>query len=93
MTNPQPHSSRPATPKQLSYLRDLALDRGQSFAYPASADQADREIKRLLKVKRSSRGDRRREARAVSANMQARGGAASIRSHEIGGYGSHAHWR
>ncbi|HEX3562439.1 MAG TPA: hypothetical protein VHU24_06340 [Solirubrobacterales bacterium] len=93
MTNPQPHPSNPPTTKQVNYLRDLALARGQTFAYPATFDEADREIKRLLKVKRSSRADRRREIRAISADMAERGDAASIRSHELGGYGSNAHWR
>ena len=47
MTNPQPHPSNPPTPRQISYLRDLALGRGQTFAYPETFDEADREIKRL----------------------------------------------
>ena len=92
MTNPQPHPSGPPTPRQISYLRDLALGRGQTFAYPETFEEADREIKRLLKVKRSSRADRRREARAISADMAERGDAASVRAHELGGYGSSAHW-
>jgi hypothetical protein len=93
MTNPQPHPSNPPTRKQISYLRDLALGRGQTFAYPETFDEADREIKRLLKVKRSSRADRRHEARAIGVDMAARGDAASVRAHELGGYGSSAHWR
>lgn len=93
MTNPQPHPSGPPTPRQISYLRDLALGRGQTFAYPETFDAADREIKRLLKVKRTSGADRRREARTVSADMAERGDAASVRAHELGGYGSSAHWR
>jgi hypothetical protein len=93
MTNPQSHPSDPPTPKQISYLRDLALGRGQTFAYPETFEEADREIKRLRKVKRTSPADRRREARAVSADMAGGGGAASVRSHELGGYGSSAHWR
>lgn len=92
MTNTQPHPNNPPTRKQISYLRDLALGRGQTFAYPETFDEADREIKRLLKVKRSSRADRRHEARAISADMAKRGDAASIRAHELGGYGSSAHW-
>lgn len=92
MTNPQPHSSNPPTPRQISYLRDLALGRGQTFAYPETFEEADRQIKRLLKAKRTSRADRRREARAISADMAKAGDAASVRSHELGGYGSSAHW-
>jgi len=93
MTNPQPHPSNPPTPKQISYLRDLALGRGQTFTYPATFDEADQQIKRLRKVKRTSRADRRREVRGVSADMAGRGDATSVRSHELGGYGSSAHWR
>jgi len=93
MTNPQPHPSNPPTPKQISYLRDLALGRGQTFTYPETFDEADQQIKRLRKVKRTSRADRRREVRGVSADMAGRGDAASVRSHELGGYGSSAHWR
>jgi hypothetical protein len=93
MTNPQPHSSNPPTPRQISYLRDLALGRGQTFAYPETFEEADREIKRLRKVKQTSRADRRREARAVSADMAGRGDAARVRDRELGGYGASAHWR
>jgi hypothetical protein len=93
MTNPQPHPSNPPTPKQLRYLRDLALGRGQTFAYPETFDEADRQIKRLLKVKRTSGADRRREARAISAEMaERRGDAARVRDHELGGYGSNCRW-
>lgn len=95
MTNPQPqpHSGNQPTRKQIGYLRDLALGRGQTFAYPKTFEEADREIKRLRKVKRTSRADRRREARALSADLACGGDAASVRDHELGGYGSSAHWR
>jgi hypothetical protein len=93
MTNPQPHPSNPPTPRQISYLRDLALGRGQTFAYPGTFEEADREIKRLLKVKRTNRADRRREARAISADLARGGDAASIRDRELRGYGSNAEWR
>jgi acyl-CoA reductase-like NAD-dependent aldehyde dehydrogenase len=93
MTNPQPHPSDPPTPRQLSYLRDLALGRGQTFAYPQTFEEADRQIKRLRKAKRTSAADRRREDRAVSSEMaERRGDAARFHSHELGGYGSSAHW-
>jgi hypothetical protein len=92
MTNPQPHSSNPPTTRQISYLRDLAVSRGQSFAYPSTFDEADREIKRLRKVNRTSRADRRRESQGVSAALARGGDAASVQDHEVGGYGSSAHW-
>lgn len=93
MTNPQPHPASPPTPKQLSYLRDLALGRGQSFSYPKTSAEASREIERLRKARRTSRADRRREAQAVGADMaRRRGDAASIRGNELTGYGSTATW-
>jgi len=94
MTNSQPHSSDPPTPRQLSYLRDLALGRGQSFVYPETFEEADSEIKRLLSQKRTGAAERRREMRAVRDDMATRrGDAASVRLEELGGYGSSAHWR
>lgn len=93
MTNPQPQPSNPPTPRQISYLRDLALGRGQTFVYPQTFEEADREIKRLRKLKRTSRADRRREVRAVSADMATRGDGARVRDHELRGFGSNAAWR
>lgn len=94
MTNSQPHTSSPPTPRQLSYLRDLALGRGQSFAYPETFAEADREIKRLLGAKKTSASERRRETRAVRDDMaERRGDGAGVRPEELGGYGSSAHWR
>ncbi len=93
MTNSHPQPRKP-TPKQLRYLKNLALSTGGSFAYPQSFNQADREIKRLLKVRRTSTADRRREARELSREMaERRGDAAAVRAHELGGYGSNATWR
>lgn len=92
MTNSQPQPSNPPTPRQISYLRDLALGRGRTFAYPKTFEEADRQIKRLRKVKRTSSADRRREARAISADLARGGDAASVRRDELGGYCSSAHW-
>ena len=67
---------------------------GGSFAYPQSFDQADREIKRLRRAKRTPTADRRREARELSREMaERRGDAASIRKDELAGWGSSATWR
>jgi hypothetical protein len=93
MTNSQPPPRKP-TPRQLNYLKDLALSTGGSFAYPQSFDQADREIKRLLKAKRTPTADRRREARELSREMAERSGdAAAVRADELAGWGSSATWR
>jgi hypothetical protein len=92
MTNSQPH--RKPTPGQLSYLRDLAMKTGQSFAFPQSFAAASAEIERLLGEKRMSAAERRRETRAVRADMaERRGGASAVRDEELDGYGSTAGWR
>ncbi|HVY77345.1 MAG TPA: hypothetical protein VG898_02450 [Solirubrobacterales bacterium] len=93
MSDPQPHS-KPPTPKQLRYLRDLAVSRGQSFAYPQTSAEASREIERLKKAKRTPAADRRRERRAVQRDMaEGRGDAAAVRADDVGGYGSGATWK
>ena len=38
------------TPEQMTLLRRLAAERGQTFAYPSTAREASREIRRLLKT-------------------------------------------
>jgi hypothetical protein len=43
------------TRKQLAYLRALATRTGQTFAYPRTAGQASREIRRLKAARRSPR--------------------------------------
>jgi hypothetical protein len=83
----------PPTARQLRYLRNLALQRGESFSYPASAAQASAEIRRLLARRRGSYTERRIEAEQVSREMATRGGATAVRDSEIVGYGSSAHWR
>jgi hypothetical protein len=66
---------------------------GRSFAYPKTFAAADAEIKRLRGEKRTSAAERRRETRAVRADMaERRGNAASVGLDELGGYGSTASW-
>lgn len=92
MTNSQPHLK--PTPRQLRYLKDLAIRTGGSFTYPQTFAEADAQIKRLRKRRRSSTSDRRREARQVSRDLaERRGDAASIQPSEVSGYGSSATWR
>ncbi len=83
----------PPTAKQMRFLRSLAMQRGESFAYPCSATEASAEIGRLLRRKRSSYVEREIEREQVSRDMAERGGAAAVRDSEIVGYGSSAHWR
>jgi hypothetical protein len=92
MTNSK-QDLRKATPKQHRLLRELADERGVSFTYPQSSEQASAEIKRLKGLRRMSRSDRHRETRAVREAMARRGGAASVTAAELTGYGSSAGWR
>ena len=88
-------SQRPPTKPQLRLLRDLALERGETFATPRSFAEADAEIKRLKPRRRMHRADRYREDRAVSRQMATgRGDAAAVdHDYETRGWGSSAAWR
>jgi hypothetical protein len=83
---------RKPRPKQMRLLRALADQRGESFAYPQSAAEAEAEIRRLRGRRPSSRVEKYVERRAVSRQMAACGGATAIRDSEIVGYGSSARW-
>ena len=88
-----PASQRQPSTKQLRFLRNLALQRGESFTYPATAAQASAEIERLKGRKRGSYTERCIEREQVSRDMAARGGAAAVRDPEIVDYGSSARWK
>lgn len=101
MSNHHPHhipvergSQRPPTKPQLRLLRQLALERGETFATPRSVAEAKAEIKRLLRRRAMHGADRRREDLAVSEQMAtARGGANAVdHDHETRGWGSSARW-
>jgi len=81
------------TPKQLAYLKSLAEQTGTSFTYPATSGQASAEINRLKARPRSSAADRRRDQRAVQADLQTRpDDSTAIRSSDVVGFGSSARW-
>jgi hypothetical protein len=84
---------RPPTSKQLRFLRNLAVQRGESFSYPHSAAEASAEIGRLKARPRGSYVEQRIEREQVSRDMANCGDAASVRESEIVGYGSSARWR
>jgi Protein of unknown function (DUF3072) len=95
MANSTSRQDRPATAKQLKYLRTLADRAGQTFAYPRTARQASAEIDRLLNENPSSRDERRIEHKAI-ADAIARGpeSAANVDlDSETEGFGSTATWR
>jgi hypothetical protein len=77
----------------MKYLRDLAAATGRSFTWPRTQREASEEIEALKKFRRSSRADRRRETRAIRADLaRGRGGSAAVRDDELSGYGSTASW-
>lgn len=85
-TDPRP------TPKQLRYLRSLALQRGETFAVPATKAEASREIRRLRSRKRSSKAELYHDRNEVSKGLSSSPDAARVRDDEITGYGSSATW-
>jgi hypothetical protein len=84
--------NRAPTAKQLRYLRGLAEQRGESFAYPQTAAEASAEIERLKARRPESRIDRKLDRLATSRAMAERGDSAAVAEDEIVGYGSSAHW-
>ena len=84
---------RPATARQLRYLRSLARQRGETFAYPQTSAEASAEIERLKGRRRGSLVERRVEKLAVGNQISELGDAAAVREDEVVGYGSRARWR
>ena len=91
-TNP---AELPPTARQQRYLRQLALQRGVSFAVPKTRAQASRAIDGLKRRRPEPVADRRREIRAVQDDMaRTRGDSAKvIEGVETTGYGSSATWK
>ena len=84
---------RPATRKQLAYLRVLAQRTGETFAYPTTASQASDEINRLLNRSPSTRIEQHLDRREIQAMMAERpDNATRIREDETIGHGSSAAW-
>ena len=90
----------PPTGKQLGYLRQLAIQLGQSFAYPRTSAEASAEIRRLRASQRGrdsglDRRDERRERREIQRDLQLRAGDAARvdLDREATGYGASATWR
>jgi hypothetical protein len=85
--------NRAPSTKQLRYLRGLAEQRGESFAYPQTAAEASAEIERLKSRRAGSRLDRQLDRIAISRAMAEPGDSAAVREDEVTGYGSSARWR
>ena len=84
----------PPTGRQQRYLRQLALQRGVTFAVPKTRAEASRAIDTLKRRRPDPAADRRREIRAVQDDMaRARGDRARVlEGVETTGYGSSATW-
>src|SRR3954452_21892469 len=84
----------PPTPRQQRYLRQLALQRGVTFAVPKTRAEASRAIDALRRRRPEPVADRRRETRAVQDDMaRNRGDSAKVlEGIETTGYGSSATW-
>jgi hypothetical protein len=93
--------NRPATRKQLKYLRQLADQTGTTFTPSTTVAQASGEIHRLKQLLPASRENRdvqrddaRREKREVQDDLATRpDDAVAVKPHETVGYGSNARWR
>ena len=98
MTDHHPQASHragpPPTARQQRYLRQLALQRGVTFAIPKTRADASRLIDALKRRAPEPIADRRREIRAVQDDMARRGDDARvIEELETTGYGSSATWK
>jgi len=85
---------KPASARQLNYLKALANRSGQTFTYPRTSGDASREIRRLKTVRPSSPIEVRLERLDIAAEQAAREANCDvpIRHNEIEGYGSTATW-
>ena len=85
----------PPTARQQRYLRQLALQRGVTFAVPKTRAEASRAIDALKRRRPEPVADRRREIRAVQDDMaRTRGDSAKVlEGIETTGYGSSATWK
>src|SRR4051795_8774582 len=91
----RPTAGRPPTARQQRYLRQLALQRGVTFTVPRTSAEASRLIDALKRREPEPLVDRRRELRAVQADMAAgRGDDARVREElQVIGYGAGATWK
>jgi hypothetical protein len=87
-------ASNKPTPRQMRYLRELAMQRGESFTTPRTKAQASAEIQRLKARRPTPHADARRELRQVADDMATRrGDDAQVQlDYETRGYGSSATW-
>jgi len=80
---------QPPTPKQLRYLRHLALRSGRTFATPKTKAKASQAIRQLERAPRSTRVERDLDRRGPLDGAQR---ASAIRDDELVGWGASARW-
>jgi hypothetical protein len=85
------HASAPstATPRQLAYLRSLALAIGTTFSLPRSRRQASCEIERIKELK-ASRGTHREAPQDTDPAEEPY--ATAVHSSEVSGFGANCQW-
>jgi hypothetical protein len=83
--------SKPATAKQLRYLRALTNQTGTTFTPPKSSHEASKAIKEMQQRPVSGRHERDGDRGSVASRDGASAGV-DIRDDEITGYGSTATW-
>jgi hypothetical protein len=93
--HPESRRPEPPTPKQLRYLRTLAMRTGTTFVMPKTKAEASDQIRRLQRLTPTARPDRRREDRELHRAL-ATGAATSARIREdettTTGFGATARW-
>jgi hypothetical protein len=90
MTSTTP--ARPATRKQLAYLRALAAKTGQTFTPPRTSAEASREIQRLKQARPMTGAELEIEREIADAITHGNRDATRFRPSEVTGYGSNATW-
>ena len=83
--------SKPATAKQLRYLRALANQTGTTFAPPRTSSEASKAIKQMQNREVSPRHEIAADRESVARRHGASSGI-DVNDGEIVGYGSSARW-
>jgi hypothetical protein len=94
-TTPNPEANmpeKPASPRQLNYLKALAGRTGQTFTWPNTSRQASTEIARLKCAHPSTPIERAIEQNDDRPSREAAEDSVAIHGFEVVGYGSTATW-
>ena len=91
--HPDPPRDDAPTPRQLRYLRELAMRVGETFATPRTKREASQAIRRLESRGRGDRHQAARDRREIHDALRGSDRDASrVRAHETTGYGATARW-